>query len=162
MSVAQHLDYLVAFKRGKRISAGLGEAWMHYGEYRQARAVLDAALTQDLILDGIDDPEGVQVMTIHKSKGKQFDGVLIMRGGDTTAPQLCLHSSGATMFHRIGEADRSLWSASRGHVLTRWSPGQTLRQRDKDHPRPAQNGRYPRCGDRRPIWRGSLHSLPNH
>jgi DNA helicase II / ATP-dependent DNA helicase PcrA len=81
MSVAQHLDYLVAFNRGKRISAGLGDAWMRYGEYRQARAVLDAALAQDLILDGIDDPEGVQVMTIHKSKGKQFDGVLIMRRG---------------------------------------------------------------------------------
>ncbi len=28
MSVAQHLDYLVAFNRGKRISAGLGDAWM--------------------------------------------------------------------------------------------------------------------------------------
>jgi DNA helicase-2/ATP-dependent DNA helicase PcrA len=29
MSVAQHLDYLVAFNRGKRISAGLGDQCLH-------------------------------------------------------------------------------------------------------------------------------------
>jgi len=81
VTVANHLDYLVAFNRGKRISSGLGEAWMRFGEYRDARGVLDAALAQDLILDGIDDPSGIQVMTIHKSKGKQFDGVLILRRG---------------------------------------------------------------------------------
>jgi hypothetical protein len=33
--------------------------------------VLDNALAQDLILDGVDDPDGIQVMTIHKSKSKQ-------------------------------------------------------------------------------------------
>ena len=81
LGVAQHLDYLVAFNRGKRISAGLGASWTSFGEYRQARVTLDAALAQDLILDGTDDPEGIQVMTIHKAKGKQFDGVLIFRRG---------------------------------------------------------------------------------
>lgn len=28
----------------------------------------------------MDDPDGIQVMTIHKSKGKQFDGVIVLRG----------------------------------------------------------------------------------
>ena len=49
------------------------------GVYSQARQALDAALTQDLILNGLDDPDGIQVMTIHKSKAKQFDGVVVLR-----------------------------------------------------------------------------------
>jgi DNA helicase II / ATP-dependent DNA helicase PcrA len=79
--VAKNLDYLVAFNRGKRISSGLGAAWMRDGEYVGAREVLDLALAQDQILGGIDDPPGVQVMTVHKSKGKQFDGVIVVREG---------------------------------------------------------------------------------
>jgi DNA helicase-2/ATP-dependent DNA helicase PcrA len=77
--VATHLDYLVAFNRGKRICAGLSAAWELTSSYLRAREVLDDALAQDLILDGVDDPDGIQVMTIHKSKGKQFDGVIVLR-----------------------------------------------------------------------------------
>lgn len=79
--VAKNLDYLVAFNRGKRISGGLGAVWIRDGQYTGARDVLDIALTQDQILGGVDDPPGVQVMTVHKSKGKQFDGVIVVREG---------------------------------------------------------------------------------
>jgi len=79
LAVALHLDYLVAFNRGKRISANLGAAWEVSGTYLHARDALDLALAQDLILDGLDDPDGIQVMTIHKSKAKQFDGVIVLR-----------------------------------------------------------------------------------
>lgn len=77
--VAGHLDYLVAFNRGKRISANLAEAWRQDGRYTNARKALDLALAQDQILGGIDDPNGLQVMNIHKAKGKQFDGVIVLR-----------------------------------------------------------------------------------
>lgn len=80
-AVAKNLDYLVAFNRGKRISAGLGAAWVRDGQYTSAREILDIALAQDQILGGVDDPPGVQVMTVHKSKGKQFDGVIVVREG---------------------------------------------------------------------------------
>lgn len=80
-AVAKNLDYLVAFNRGKRISGGLGAVWVRDGQYTGAREVLDLALAQDQILGGIDDPPGVQVMTVHKSKGKQFDGVIVVREG---------------------------------------------------------------------------------
>lgn len=78
-AVAQHLDYLVAFNRGRRISSALGLSWETAGSYWRAREALDAALTQDLIVDGLDDPDGIQVMTIHKAKSKQFDGVIVLR-----------------------------------------------------------------------------------
>jgi DNA helicase-2/ATP-dependent DNA helicase PcrA len=77
--VAGHLEYLVAFNRGKRISANLSETWQRDGQYTKAREALDLALAQDQILDGVDDSNGLQVMTIHKSKGKQFDGVIVAR-----------------------------------------------------------------------------------
>ncbi len=81
LTAAKNLDYLVAFNRGRRISAGLGAIWARDGRYRGAREALDIALAQDQILGGVDDPPGVQVMTIHKSKGKQFDGVIVIREG---------------------------------------------------------------------------------
>lgn len=77
--VAGHLDYLVAFNRGKRIGANLAEEWRLVGRYANARRALDLALAQDQILEGTDDPNGLQVMNIHKSKGKQFDGVIVLR-----------------------------------------------------------------------------------
>jgi DNA helicase-2/ATP-dependent DNA helicase PcrA len=86
--VAKNLDYLVAFNRGKRISGGLGAVWARDGQYTDAREVLDTALSQDQILGGVDDPPGVQVMTVHKSKGKQFDGVIVVREGRFEGKQM--------------------------------------------------------------------------
>lgn len=79
MRVASQLDFLVAFQRGHRISAGLAAEWLRSGTYTNARIVLDQALAQEQILDGVEAPTGLQVMNIHKSKGKQFDGVIIVR-----------------------------------------------------------------------------------
>lgn len=77
--VAGALDYLIAFNRGKRISASLSEMWMSTGAYTTARQGLDNALVQDQLLAGGDDTKGIHVMTIHKSKGKQFDAVILVR-----------------------------------------------------------------------------------
>ena len=77
--VANQLDYLVAFRRGHRISAGLAAEWLRDGAYTNARVALDQALAQEQILDGVEAPTGLQVMNFHKAKGKQFDGVIIVR-----------------------------------------------------------------------------------
>ena len=39
----------------------------------------DSALAQDQLLAGMDEAIGIQVMTIHKAKGKQFDAVVLYR-----------------------------------------------------------------------------------
>jgi DNA helicase-2/ATP-dependent DNA helicase PcrA len=77
--VAAQLDFLVAFRRGHRISASLAAEWLRDGAYTYARAALDQALAQEQILDGVEPTRGLQVMTFHKAKGKQFDGVIIVR-----------------------------------------------------------------------------------
>ena len=79
LRVVSQLDFLVAFRRGYRISAGLSDEWLRDGAYTNARLVLDQALAQEQILDGIEAPTGLQVMNFHKAKGKQFDGVVIVR-----------------------------------------------------------------------------------
>jgi ATP-dependent DNA helicase UvrD/PcrA len=79
--IAAHLDLLVAFKRGKRISANLAAMWSEFRCYPKAREALESALAEDQILAGMEDLSGIHVMTIHKSKGKQFDGVIILREG---------------------------------------------------------------------------------
>lgn len=79
--IAADLDYLIAFNRGKRISANLSAMWIAEGAYVRAREALDAALMEDQLLAGMEDLQGIHVMTIHKSKGEQFDAVIIMREG---------------------------------------------------------------------------------
>jgi ATP-dependent DNA helicase UvrD/PcrA len=83
-AIAAHLDLLVAFKRGKRISANLAAMWSESRCYPKAREALELALAEDQILAGMEDLSGIHVMTIHKSKGKQFDGVIILREGRRT------------------------------------------------------------------------------
>lgn len=84
--VAAQLDFLVAFRRGHRVSALLAAEWLRDGAYTRARAALDQALAQEQMLDGVEFPNGLQVMTFHKSKGKQFDGVIIVREARRIGP----------------------------------------------------------------------------
>ena len=83
--VAQQLDFLVAFRRGHRISAALSAEWIRDGAYTCARHALDQALAQEQILDGAEATPGLQIMNFHKAKGKQFDGVIIVREARRTA-----------------------------------------------------------------------------
>ncbi|MEW7984605.1 MAG: ATP-dependent helicase [Candidatus Thiodiazotropha endolucinida] len=71
------VEYLMAFNRGKAISSGLDVSWQAQGNYASARIVIDTALTQDQLMSDDNNNSGLHVMTMHKSKGKQFDGVIL-------------------------------------------------------------------------------------
>lgn len=75
--IAKDAEQLVAFQRGQRIANSLAELWQTQGTYRNARAALDTALAEDQLLSGGNDLHGIHVMTVHKSKGKEFDAVII-------------------------------------------------------------------------------------
>jgi DNA helicase-2/ATP-dependent DNA helicase PcrA len=71
-------EQLVAFQRGQSIATGFADTWQSQGNYARAREVLDAALAQDQLLSGGNDLYGIHVMTMHKSKAKEFDAVVIL------------------------------------------------------------------------------------
>jgi DNA helicase II / ATP-dependent DNA helicase PcrA len=79
--LAGYLDYLVAFGRGQFLSAGLHNCWVSTGTYFGARSAFDVALAQDSILETSEELRGIHVMTIHRSKAKQFDAVVLFRKG---------------------------------------------------------------------------------
>jgi len=76
--IAGYAEQLVAFQRGQHISSRLADLWQMQGNYAGARAALDAALSQEQLLGGGNELKGIHVMTLHKSKGKEFDAVVIL------------------------------------------------------------------------------------
>ncbi|MEP2761232.1 MULTISPECIES: ATP-dependent helicase [Alphaproteobacteria] len=79
--IAKLVVYLMVFNRGRRISDSLAEVWLRRGSYEGARALIEAAITEDQIVGGDNDLTGINVMTMHKSKGKEFDGVILLHLG---------------------------------------------------------------------------------
>lgn len=79
--IDNNAENLMLFNRGKRIASRLSSLWDQHGAYTSARNALDSALAQDQLLNGDETAAGVHVMTMHKSKGKQFDAVIIYREG---------------------------------------------------------------------------------
>ncbi len=77
VSIGKSSEYLMAFNRGRLISKGLGRQWEETGSYKNARSVLDSAILETQIVSENKNQKGINVMTIHKAKGKEFDGVIL-------------------------------------------------------------------------------------
>ena len=76
--------------RSDALSSSLSNLWVSQANYVGAARALKAVLDQERLMGMDRDPEGVTLMTIHKSKGKEFDGVVLVEG---------LHSSPFFMAH---------------------------------------------------------------
>jgi DNA helicase II / ATP-dependent DNA helicase PcrA len=87
--ISRDAEQLVAFQRGQRIASSLADLWQTQGSYARARIVLDAALAEDQLLTGANDLHGIHVMTVHKSKGKEFDAVIIFDESNSSPLVFC-------------------------------------------------------------------------
>jgi len=87
LRAANQVDLVVSFKRGKRFLKALSAMWVQGNQYTGAREALSTAIAEDQILGGSEDASGIHLMTIHKSKGKQFDAVIIVREGRHMGPK---------------------------------------------------------------------------
>jgi len=103
LAVATDAKYLRLLHKGSVLRSRLGERWRSGGNYRGAGAAVKDALIQEHFSAGLKTWKGVHVMTIHKSKGKEFDEVIIYEG---------LHrhrlASRGSSSNRIAEARRNL------------------------------------------------------
>ncbi len=112
--IADYAEQLVAFQRGQRIAGALTELWQTRGNYQGARIVLDDAIAADQLLSGGDDLRGIHVMTAHKSKGKEFDAVVIFDD-----PNSCplIYCNEAAPYRRSRKLARVAITRARHHVL---------------------------------------------
>jgi DNA helicase-2/ATP-dependent DNA helicase PcrA len=75
--IAEDAKYLRLLNRGAVLSEKLSEVWRQHGQYLNATNLVEDALTLEHFSMTNRKWKGIFVMTIHKSKGKEFDEVII-------------------------------------------------------------------------------------
>lgn len=78
--VAYDARYLRLLHKGALLRSRLSEIWRTSGKYSDAASVVRDALLQEHFATSTKDWRGLHVMTIHKSKGKEFDEVIVYEG----------------------------------------------------------------------------------
>ncbi|SJZ77903.1 DNA helicase-2 / ATP-dependent DNA helicase PcrA [Sediminibacterium ginsengisoli] len=69
--------YVRLLNKGALLNESLSERWRNNGSYQGASGVIESALLQEHFSMSNRKWNGIFIMTIHKSKGKEFDEVII-------------------------------------------------------------------------------------
>ena len=80
--IAESVTYILGFNRGKRIVDSLSATWEKNKNYQSARKTIENSIAQEQLSDSTDSLDGINVMTMHKSKGKEFDCVILLHIGN--------------------------------------------------------------------------------
>lgn len=78
--VAEDAKYLRLLHKGAILRSRLSELWRSNGAYVGAASAIQNALVQEHFSAATKDWKGIHVMTMHKSKGKEFNEVFIYEG----------------------------------------------------------------------------------
>lgn len=68
------------FRATDALAAGLGERWLASGSYAGISDLVKRILEQERLIAVERDSQGCILMNMHKSKGKEFDGVVLVEG----------------------------------------------------------------------------------
>jgi DNA helicase-2/ATP-dependent DNA helicase PcrA len=79
-NIASDARFLKFLNRGTQLRSRLAEIWRTTGTYSGAGLAVDAALTREHFAAASQTFQGIHVMTLHKSKGKQFTEVIVYEG----------------------------------------------------------------------------------
>jgi DNA helicase-2/ATP-dependent DNA helicase PcrA len=82
-TVAEDARFIRLLNRGTDLRENLAERWRAEGAYIGARQIVSSALLQEHFSSAMRTWRGVNIMTIHKSKGKEFDEVIVYEGPRT-------------------------------------------------------------------------------
>lgn len=80
IQVAEDAKFLRLLHKGALLRSRLSELWRKGGTYVGAGSAVRDALVQEYFSASVKEWRGIHVMTIHKSKGKEFDEVVIYEG----------------------------------------------------------------------------------
>lgn len=78
--IANDAKYIRMLQRGSQLHSSLDGIWRKFHTYQGAVNAVSDALTQEHFAMSTKRWNGVNVMTIHKAKGKEFDEVIIYEG----------------------------------------------------------------------------------
>lgn len=78
--IANSARFVRLFRATEDLGSQLAEQWLASGTYGAARDIVRRTLDLRQVMSSQADPRGVLLMTMHKSKGKEFDGVILVEG----------------------------------------------------------------------------------
>lgn len=73
------------FRQTDALAAGLGGRWLTYSNYGGVSDLVKRILEQERLVAVERDPQGCILMNMHKSKGKEYDGVVLVEGAFKSA-----------------------------------------------------------------------------
>lgn len=76
-NIYEDAKFLRLLKKGALLSERLSSTWRKSETYQGAKAAIEDAFVQEHFIAAQTDYKGVHIMTLHKSKGKEFDEVFI-------------------------------------------------------------------------------------
>jgi DNA helicase-2/ATP-dependent DNA helicase PcrA len=68
------------FRARDEVGGTLAASWLATGGYGGAQRAVELALDRQVLMSADREPTGCVLMSIHKSKGKEFDGVILVEG----------------------------------------------------------------------------------
>lgn len=80
ISLREDARYVRLLHKGSQLRESLSESWRTHRCYKNAENLYRDAIQQENFSSTIKKFSGIHIMTIHKSKGKQFDEVFIYEG----------------------------------------------------------------------------------